>query len=234
LPAVRAGVYKRSMRLVFCSLALAASACSLTQAVEQGSRSLVATTVDEIGKGISHVGSNVRGQNQQQPQQTPPPQQQAQQPQQQQVVATASTAPQGRQTKALFAVLEFKNRIKGKDAEGVDAVYFANAVRSAVKRTAPQARVMTRENVMVLLQSQGKSLSDCEGECEVDTGRALGADMVVSGDLIKIGSTFKLDLRMHQTSDGQLISGAAASGKSPDDLDTDAARAVAELLAPLP
>jgi hypothetical protein len=58
--------------------------------------------------------------------------------------------------------------------------------------------------------------------------------MVVSGDLIKIGGTWKLDLRLHQTSDGQLLSGAAASGKSPDDLDTDATRAVAELLAPLP
>src|SRR5438874_9748793 len=151
------------------------SGCSIAQAVDQGTRTVVAATVDEINRATTRKA---------------PDQPQAQ-PGQTQVASVAQTQPTatGRQTKALFAVLDFKNRIKGKDADSVDSVYFANQVRAAVKKTAPQARVMTRENVIVLLQSQGKSLSDCEGECEVDTGRNLGADMVVSGDLIKIGGT---------------------------------------------
>ncbi len=226
------------MRLAFCALVLA-TACGLTQAVEQTSRNLVASTVDEIGRGMSRASQNVQAQPAQTPSAQPQPTQaQFTQPPPQSVQTVASVSPAAgppvRHTSSLFAVLDFKNRIKGKDAEAVDAVYFANQVRSAVKRVAPQAKVMTRENVIVLLQSQGKSLSDCEGECEVDTGRNLGADMVVSGDLIKIGGTWKLDLRLHQTSDGQLISGAAASGKSPDELDQDAGRAVAELLGPIP
>jgi hypothetical protein len=92
---------------------------------------------------------------------------------------------------------------------------------------------MTRENVIVLLGAAGKSLADCEGECEVDTGRRLGADYVVSGDLLKIGTSYKLDLRLHETKDGQLVSGTAASGKSVDELDSGTADAVGSLLDPL-
>src|SRR5207237_489085 len=93
-----------------------------------------------------------------------------------------------------LAVLDFRNKLKGED---VDASYFSNAVRVAVKRTAPSVRVMTRENVIVLLQAQGKTLEDCEGECEIDTGRRLGADYVVSGEILRIGSSYPLDLRLH-------------------------------------
>jgi len=67
--------------------------------------------------------------------------------------------------------------------------------------------------VIVLLESQGKHIEDCEGECEVDTGRRLGADYVVSGELLRIGTSFKLDLRLHETREGQLLRVAAASGQ---------------------
>ena len=134
---------------------------------------------------------------------------------------------------ALIAVLDFHNKLKGADAEGLDPAYFTNAVRAGVKRKAPSLKVMTRENVIVLLESQGKRIEDCEGECEVDTGRRLGADYVVSGELLRIGTSFKLDLRLHETREGQLLRGAAASGHTADELDASAAEAIGELLAPL-
>lgn len=140
----------------------------------------------------------------------------------------SETPRQGRGS--LVAVLDFRNKIKGED---VDAGYFSNAVRAAVKRTAPQARVMTRENVIVLLQSQGKTLEDCEGECEIDTGRRLGADFVVSGELLRVGTSYKLDLRLHETRDGQLVGGVTASGKTVDELDASTGAIVGELLSPL-
>lgn len=68
------------------------------------------------------------------------------------------------------------------------------------------------------------------GECEVDTGRRLGADLVVSGELVRIGTRLKLDLRLHDTRNGQLLSGVTAQGKSIDDLDDDLARAVKALI----
>src|SRR5438105_12616436 len=95
-----------------------------------------------------------------------------------------------------LAVLEFKSKVEEK---GFDAGYFADKVRSTALEALPGVQVMTRENVVVLLEAQGKKLEDCEGECEVDTGRLLGADYVVTGELFRVGSSYKLNLKMHET-----------------------------------
>lgn len=105
--------------------------------------------------------------------------------------------------------------------------YFADLVREAVLQAAPGVDVMTRENLVVLLASSGKSLENCEGECEVDTGRRIGADAIVSGEVQKLGSNYKLSLRLHSTSDGRLISAGVASGATLDELDKDSRRLVA-------
>jgi hypothetical protein len=91
--------------------------------------------------------------------------------------------------------------------------------------------VMTRENMLVLLESSGKKLAECEGECEVDTGRRLGADLVITGEVLRFGSNYKLNLRLHETRDGQLLAGAQASGATTDELDRNTKQAVVELLA---
>jgi hypothetical protein len=91
---------------------------------------------------------------------------------------------------------------------------------------------MTRENLLVLLEASGKSLENCEGECEVDTGRRIGADAIVSGEIQKLGSLFKLTLRLHDTREGRLLASTQASGKTIEELDTAAQRAAAELFGP--
>ena len=68
--------------------------------------------------------------------------------------------------------------------------------------------LIDRDNILVLLQASRKSLADCEGECEVDTGRRLGADLVVSGELLRFGSKLKLSMRLHET-------GVTAAPRSP-------------------
>lgn len=133
----------------------------------------------------------------------------------------------------LVAVLEFRSKLAGAERSAVDADYLANAVRAAVLKTLSGARVLTRENMLVLLQAAGKKLEECEGECEVETGRRLGADLVVSGDLLRFGSSYKLDLRLHDTRSGELLAGAAASGETVDKLDHAVAPAVRELMTPL-
>ncbi|MCA1829749.1 MAG: hypothetical protein ABR567_00630 [Myxococcales bacterium] len=154
-------------------------------------------------------------------------------PVQQQPLQATAAPPQHVQTRGLIAVLDLTNKLRGADRDQLDGVYFANQVRAEVKRRVPGIGVMTRENIMVLLQSGGKKLSDCEGECEVDTGRRLGADYVISGDMLKIGSHYKVDLRLHDTHDGQLISGATDSGATPDELDARIGEAIEELIKPL-
>lgn len=130
-----------------------------------------------------------------------------------------------------IAVLEFRDKVP--EEERLDPAYLSDQVRTAVKDELPEARVITRENMLVLLQASGKDLAACEGECEVDTGRRIGADLVVSGELLKFGSSYKVDLKLHATADGRLLSGAIASGKSIDELDAGIGAAVGELLAPL-
>jgi TolB-like protein len=132
-----------------------------------------------------------------------------------------------------LAVLDFKNKLNEKDRVEVDATYFADSVRSAALRSVPTLKVITRENLLVLLQSTGKKLDECEGECEVDTGRRIGAELVISGDLLKIGTRFKLNLRLHETAGGELISGAVANGGSVDELDERTNAAIVDLLAPI-
>ena len=132
----------------------------------------------------------------------------------------------------LVAVLEFRNKLPA-EVKDADAGYFSDVVRSNALDALPGARLMTRENMMVLLAADGKELSACEGECEVDTGRKLGADYVISGELLRVGTSLKLDLKMHATADARLLAGTVATGKSVDALDEAVPASVARLLAPL-
>jgi hypothetical protein len=131
------------------------------------------------------------------------------------------------------AVLELANRLKASDRELVDLVYFSNRVRAQVLTAAPELKVFTRENMLVILEASGKTLANCEGECEVETGRRLGADLVVSGDVVKVGKNFKLDLRLHETKEGRLLAGSQAAGASVEDLDAAVPDAVAKMLVAL-
>jgi hypothetical protein len=72
------------------------------------------------------------------------------------------------------AVLEFDNKLSGADAK-TDRTYFSDAVRAVAKRVATGAFVMTRESVLELLKSNGKTVADCFGDCEVETSRAAPA-----------------------------------------------------------
>lgn len=129
-----------------------------------------------------------------------------------------------------LAVLEFRSKL-AKDA--VDVGYLTDVVRTAAKDAVPDLKVMTRENMFVLLQASGKKMEDCEGECEVDTGRRVGADLVISGDVLRFGTQFKVNMKLHDTHSGELLQGAQASGGTLDELDKNLNLSVSKLLTPL-
>jgi hypothetical protein len=145
--------------------------------------------------------------------------------------ATPAPSPPSRRTLVVasgkLAVLDFKN--SAKDLSTADVRYFADVIRGATLKSAPGLEVMTRENLLVLLQATGKDLGQCEGECEVDTGRRIGADAIISGEIQKVGTRFKMSLRLHETHEGRLAGASVASGKSIDELDDSAIKAVATL-----
>src|SRR4051812_16771675 len=111
-----------------------------------------------------------------------------------------------------LAVLELRSRI---DGERVDTGYLTDEVRAAALGTG--LRVITRENLLTLLKASGKDAADCEGECEVETGRRIGADYVVSGEILRFGTSVKLNLRLHDSREGTLLSASVASGASLDE-----------------
>jgi hypothetical protein len=129
-----------------------------------------------------------------------------------------------------LAVLELRNTARELTVDNVR--YFTDVVRQATLRYAPQYDVMTRENLLILLQSTGRSLQDCEGECEVDTGRRIGADAIISGDIVRVGTRLKLSIRLHETHESKLLGSAIGSGRTVDELDDGAQNAARELLTP--
>lgn len=138
------------------------------------------------------------------------------------------TAPVGA-AKQKIAVLEFEVT-RGLD---LDRTYFSDKVRGSVQDRAPQLFVMTRESTEVLLQQFGKTLADCLGECEVETGRKLGADYVVSGRITEVGSRLALTMRLHATATGELLKTAEVLARGPDALVDAVEGSVATLLVPL-
>ena len=131
----------------------------------------------------------------------------------------------------IVSVLELRSKLR--DGSAIDAGYVADRLRAEVLSSGVDARVISRENMLVLLQAQGKQLADCEAECEVETGRRIGADLVVSGELVRVGDSLKASLRLHETRSGTLVAAVTAAGGSAEELDAHLASAVRQLLAPL-
>lgn len=129
--------------------------------------------------------------------------------------------------KGRIAVLDFHGVTSGLNVE--QTRYFADEVRGEIMRVAPHLEVITRENLLVLLRANGRDPANCEGECEVETGRLINADAVVSGDILKVGTRYKLSMKLHGTQDGRLLGTAIASGSTIDELD-DKTRAAVETL----
>ena len=133
----------------------------------------------------------------------------------------------------IVSVLELRNKQQLRDGPGIDAGYVADRLRAEVLGAGIDARVISRENMLVLLQAQGKQLADCEGECEVETGRRIGADLVVSGEILRVGESLKASIRLHETRSGTLVAAVTAAGSTAEELDSRLGSAVRQLVAPL-
>lgn len=145
---------------------------------------------------------------------------------------SAQVQPQG---KPFLAVLEFENRLGDSQESRDSRAYLTDVVRNRAKDLLPWLELITKENVVALLASQGKTLGDCqkEGECEVQTGERLGADYVVSGSLVLLGGELRLILKLHDTHTKGLLKGLNVPGKDVKELEANLPRAVDQLLAPL-
>ncbi len=139
----------------------------------------------------------------------------------------AASAPE---TRKKIAVIELQNPANLSDQE---VSYITDLARGAALRL-PSAEyfVMTRENVLEQLPP-GVDLAACVGECEVETGRNVGADYVMSGEVIRFGESLRVSMKLHDTRDGALLGTERASGARVDVLEEPVVQAATRLFAPL-
>ncbi len=136
----------------------------------------------------------------------------------------------GRAPGIKLAVMEFVNR----DAVTPDETrYLTDCVRGTAARTLPTDRclVMTRDNIQALLP-EGQNLTDCSAsDCEVETGRRVGADFIVSGEIIRFDGALRMTLKAYDCASGALLGGETAAGVNPSALEKGLAKGATALFA---
>ena len=63
--------------------------------------------------------------------------------------------------------------------------------------------LITKENILTLLPPD-QNLEECIGECEIETGRLVGANKVISGWVVKSKKLYQLTIKLHDTRTGVL------------------------------
>ena len=86
---------------------------------------------------------------------------------------------------------------------GIDRRTFSAQLQNVARRAAPDLFVMTQANIEQLVRASGKSLEECEGQCAVETGRLIGADLVVAGRISRIGKRWALSMHDSDLSVGR-------------------------------
>jgi TolB-like protein len=116
----------------------------------------------------------------------------------------ASAAPTQR-----LAVLELSGAFE-RDILSVFSDQVRQGALNSLKGTSYE--VMTRENMAMLARNMGIDLAACQegAECEVDIGRNVGAALVLSGSVTKVGSSLVATLKLHGTEAGTLLSSRTA------------------------
>ena len=116
-----------------------------------------------------------------------------------------------------IAVLEVRSGPQAPVNEA-EARVLTDAVRGeALTLPATDYLVMTRENILELLPP-GTDLAACEGNCEVETGRNLGADIVAVAKVDRFGKQLVLTLQIYRTAGGALIRQTTATAAGVDTL----------------
>ena len=99
-----------------------------------------------------------------------------------------------------IAVLDFKDEASLSNFE-------LNSLTATVRAVAAklnQYTVITRESIYTMLPP-GQSLEDCVGSCEVQTGRMLGATLIVTGEVGRVEGILQLSIRLFNTEQGKLL-----------------------------
>jgi TolB-like protein len=118
-----------------------------------------------------------------------------------------------------LAVVELRNGAKLSEDE---VAYLTDQARTQASKVLPGERflIMTRESIVALLPP-GKTLADCaKGQCEVEVGRTIGADYIVTGEVLRFGEELRLNLKVHACKSGAFLGSESAKGTKVNDLES--------------
>ena len=128
------------------------------------------------------------------------------------------------------AVVELRNE---GDLQAREVSYLTDQVRTQASAALPGERflVMTRESIVALLPP-GKTLADCaKQQCEVEVGRTIGADYIVTGEVLKFGDELRLNMKVHHCVSGAFLGSETAKGTKVNDLESGLAAPAGALFA---
>jgi hypothetical protein len=117
----------------------------------------------------------------------------------------------------LIAVLDLVNKTpKFK----VEEIYF---LTDLIRKTATfldqnQYAVITKDNILALLPPD-RTLEECINECAIKTGQLLGADWIVTGQVIEFGDSYRISISLYSKT-GVLADTQTISGMKIEDLET--------------
>ena len=112
-----------------------------------------------------------------------------------------------------LGVLEVRAGNSGLDESQLTSI--TDWVRGAARRALPGAAIMTRERVNQLIVTNPQVFERCSARgCELEWGRALGADLLVTGGVTRFGKRLTVTLRMHDTRRGTFLGEETATAES--------------------
>ncbi len=129
-------------------------------------------------------------------------------------------------TSQRIAVLNLLNQAQLKPQE---IEYLTNLIRQSFAEKADQKfLLMTQENITLLLPPD-KKMEDCLQECEVETGRVLGAKYIITGAILIFSETYRLNIKVHNTENGALVTSKVLKGKNLEELENSIQQASFDL-----
>ena len=121
-----------------------------------------------------------------------------------------------------IAVLEIVGNSVDEDVRTVTSDSLRTGLHQNIDRG--KYKLITRENLYMFLEDMGKEMSCAEGNCEVEIGRNIGADIIVSGSIafFEEEDFFVLNTKMFSSESGTLIATFEENATSKIELMEDA------------
>ena len=125
----------------------------------------------------------------------------------------------GAESAKRLAVLELTNKAQLTNDEGY---YLTDKVRDAASRVLASRGflIMTQESIYELLPPGTNYEKVCNSsQCEVEVGRQLGADYIITGEILMFAGEFRANLKAHHSGSGAFLGAEVCEGQNLKDLE---------------